>query len=564
MPAIWLINLFGVPYAPSSYNPDNSLAALAGSLKQSGFHPLILDFQTPKHSLKLMPPFLGGKILNIVKNVNGKLSESSKQEIARIDAEILKYQRLQIEKIAADLMTKAQKEKPLFIGFKLYSGDGNEFSRLVARIMRSKIQVPLLAGGPLIRVIGAARYRQLYPEFDFILDGEADRSIVSFAKFVQGETPIENVKGLCYFSKSKNGIVQNQMDIVENLSDLADPCYDQEVYPALYEKNQKSMVFQLDESRGCPNNCSFCVHPQINDRMFRINPAEKMLNQILEIQNKFSAFAFRFTGSNTPKSFLKEFSKQVLSAKAEIKYSCFASVNTTPIETIKELRSSGLAGVFIGAETSDENILKNVFNKTGQNKDKLSALLNACFENEVYATTSWIYPMPDYTTKMKQGMIEYITELYGGRSMDVGSVMVVPSVLLPNTDWFFNRKKYGFEVANEMEYYQDYAELNMRFWLPRSLMRSMKFTMQNQSFESLSEECDIMVEELSRKDIPLGVTDDWMLQGMLSGTSMLQFKEQASSALLNGDISKMETLIENINSNSKNKAWNASRMSQAS
>ena len=37
MHKIWLINLFGVPYAPSSFNPDNSLAALAGALKEGGF-----------------------------------------------------------------------------------------------------------------------------------------------------------------------------------------------------------------------------------------------------------------------------------------------------------------------------------------------------------------------------------------------------------------------------------------------------------------------------------------------------------------------------------------------
>ena len=88
---------------------------------------------------------------------------------------------------------------------------------------------------------------------------------------------------------------------------------------ASMKKMKRSWVFQLDESRGCPNKCSFCVHPKINGRRFRAFSPKRIVNQVKHLQETFGAMAFRFTGSNTPKSFLKRFSELVKSENLNIR-----------------------------------------------------------------------------------------------------------------------------------------------------------------------------------------------------------------------------------------------------
>jgi hypothetical protein len=544
---IWLINLFGIPCTPSAFNPDNSLAAIAGSLKAAGHFPRIIDFQNVDFSERLMPPEIGGELMALVSSTEGSaLTTSEVAKFSELHKRLLGHQLEILRVLADDLCLKARHDNPLFIGFKLYSGEGALFSRILAQRLRSDLKIPIVGGGPLIRVIGSD-FLKLYDEFDFVLDGEADRSIVQFAKFLEGETEASSIRGLAF--KSANGtVIRNPVDIIESLEDLADPAYDEDVYPILYKENQKALVFQLDESRGCPNQCHFCVHPIINERKFRVVPPQKIVRQIEGLQSRFGARAFRFTGSNTPKNFLKDFGKMVLEKNLDIIYSCYASVNTTPPESLRELKKTGLSGIFVGAEGVDSETLKSVFNKKGQTADKIEGLLKACFENEVYATSSWIYPTPRSTAKIRDEMKDFILRVYKGQSLDQGSVMVVPAVLLPQTHWFSNRSEFGFELKSPVDFLRGYAELNLRFWLPRALMNDLHFTLEGRNFLELAAECDVLNNQLIQHGVPTGITDDWMLQGKLSGMKMKDYKAAMIKSFLSGDYRAVRSIIAKINS----------------
>jgi len=546
---IFLINLFGTPVSPSSFNPDNSLAALAGNLKAAGYSPEIIDYQNIDFAEKIAQPKIGEKLFSIIsESFKRPLHQSEQKEIGSLNKKLISHQIEIIKDEAAQFSKRILKERPLFIGFKVYSGEGSFFTQLFVQELKRLTSTPIIAGGPLIRVIGK-QFLRLYPEFDYLIDGEADLSIVSFARLLEGKLNTEQVRGLI------GEKIQNPVDQIRDLNVLADPCYDEDVYPILYKENLKTMIFQIDESRGCPNSCNFCVHPTINDRIFRIVKPEKILNQIRHLQNKFGAMAFRFTGSNTPKKFLNQFSSLIEKEKLNIRYSCYASINTTTNDEIKKLKSTGLAGVFIGVETTDQNILIDTFNKKGQNLERVKSLLNTCLENGVYTTTSWIYPMPGYTPAIREEMRGFISDVYSGYNVNDGSVMVVPSALIPNTEWFQNPQKYGFQIENKDEFYQGYAELNLRFWLPRAQFNNWKYTLNGETFLELASECDRLVGDLSKNQVPQGITDDWMLQGKLSGLSMENFKSQMIQSFLTGDYSSIRRMTTRINLNSKERNW---------
>lgn len=570
---VWLINIFGNPCAPSSLNPDNSLACLAGNLKRAGYRPKIIDYQTVSYLSKFMPPRMGSRIFRLVVKyravqkisgvmdrylpaaVSRRVSRLTEQYQARLlkafdafNADLQAYHHGLIEEISEQLMRRFQQEKPIFIGFKLYSGEGNFFAVKIARRLRGRINVPLLGGGGLIRIVGA-KYYELYPVFDHLIDGEADRAIVKYAEMVEGTCSADNVPGLIY--RNGKGLVVNPVDRIADLNELADPCYDEDVYPALYEENEKAFVFQIDESRGCPNNCSFCIHPQISGHRPRLVDPQRIFNQIKDLRERFGALAFRFCGSNPPGKFLVSFADIVKREKLELKYSCYQSVNVVNLSTIEHLKENGLVGMFFGIETVDQNILTGPFNKPGQDLEKARRVLETCMERGVFTTTSWMYPSPGSTEKTKRDMVDFIISVFGRRSPEIGSVVVVPSIVMPNTEWFAHPESFGFNVPDKTVLVQTYINVNIRLFTPRAMLGNLGFDLQGRDFPHLVSETDSLLKELTSLGVPLSVTDEWLLMSKLSGLKANQFMFQSQKAILKGDSAAMRRLVGAINRNSR-------------
>lgn len=548
---VWLINLFGNPCAPSAYHPDNSLAALAAGLKAAGYRPLIIDLQTVSVSARLFPPEFGKQTSYFIELAQkGTLSKEDLQEISNFNQVLNDHECKVVDQIANELLEKEKDNLPLFVGMKIYSGGGSTLSRRLALALKKSLGVPLVGGGPLIRAIGK-KYLEFYDEFDYLIDGEADRAIVKFAEMAQGKIGPSEVPGLVFHDSASGRICENPFDLIHDITQLPDPCYDKEVYPSLYEAGEKLLIFQLDESRGCPNKCNFCLHPSMNGRIIRSMPPERIIHQIKYLQSEFGAFAFRFTGSNTPKRFLKKFSELILQEKLNINYSCFASINTTDESIIDNLKQSGLAGVFIGVETIDQNILNNVFNKFGQPLEKVEKLLAAFMDKGIFTTTSWIYPMPNSSSEIREKTRQFISKIYKGRVHNQGSAVLIPSGLMPRTEWFNNKKAYGFEISNLEEYYRSYAELSFRLFLPRQLLGSWHFTLQGKTFDDLAAECDSLERDLKKDDICLGVSDEWYLAAHLSDLSMKDFRSKMSQCFVNADYGEIRKTILTINKNSR-------------
>lgn len=552
---IWLINLFGTPCAPSSFNPDNSLAALAATLKASGYQPRIIDFQTLTFCSRLIPPAVGAKLLDIVQSLqDGVDSDSDLERWKVLNQELLEHQRSIIREVAKALAVDARRERPLFIGLKLYSGEGHFLNlELVAELKRLQVQAPIVGGGPLVRVL-SENYLRLYPQIDFLLDGEADLSIVKLAEFFEGKIGHEWVDGLVYKDGKTGEVISNPARVVSNLSELPAPCYDEDVYPALYQKDEKAFVFQIDESRGCPNSCHFCIHPIISGRRVRCANPKHLVSHMAELQARFGASAFRFTGSNTPQKLLLGIADELKRTGLKIHYSGYGSVNMTNPAYLNRLMESGLIGIFIGAETLDDHVLEKMFNKP-QDSDEVMKLIEICLERGLYTTTSWMYPAPQQGPETRERIFNSITKAYRGYTSDHGSVMVVPSGVIPNTRWFMSAGDFGFSIPDRDRFLRNYAELNFSLHRPRRLMGELGYQHGADNFLTYSAATDSLISDLKARHIPLSITDDWMLMGKLSGLSMDEFKSKSVRSFISGDYDGLRQIVAAINANSRTGYW---------
>ena len=134
---------------PAVLNPDNSLASLAATLKEAGYKPLIIDYQTLSYCQHFLPEEFGKRLVDQLGEIKKSPNDhKALDKFKELNKELLQHQLSVVDEIADDLIKKAKKEKPLFIGLKLYSGDCTHFcSHLVKRI-KEKLSVPILGGGP--------------------------------------------------------------------------------------------------------------------------------------------------------------------------------------------------------------------------------------------------------------------------------------------------------------------------------------------------------------------------------------------------------------------------------
>ncbi|MBW2966134.1 cobalamin-dependent protein, partial [Candidatus Woesearchaeota archaeon] len=250
-----LINYGGYPNTPSALMPDNGLANLAGSLIREGHEAIILDYNTVDSIRRLFPQNREG-------NLDERIKQAQKQDVADV---------------ANNISNLIEKENIAFIGFKLVMGTGFESSIEIAeKVKEDNPEIPIFAGGPHIDWF-RERICEVTDVFVALAYGEGEETIVRLAEYVERKRELNEIPNLIY--KENGDIKITPIKRIDDLNSLAFPIYDEDVYLAMKGDN-KIKIIVIDESRGCPNRCNFCIHPIKSGNKRRIKDPSKLVSEI--------------------------------------------------------------------------------------------------------------------------------------------------------------------------------------------------------------------------------------------------------------------------------------------
>ena len=204
-----------------------------------------------------------------------------------------------------DELREVMKENVLLTGVGVMTGyqikGAIEFSRAVKQISPS---VPVVWGG-------------LHPSFlpqqtiehklvDIVVIGEGERTLTELAKKIQNAQSPESVTKIVFKKHGgKNGEVVHTPpdDHSLDMDSLKLPDYslvDVEYYANHRRKfmGERARCLDLNTDRGCPNRCGFCYNLKFNHRRWREMSAEKVLEGIEFLTNKYNLDAVNFTADN--------------------------------------------------------------------------------------------------------------------------------------------------------------------------------------------------------------------------------------------------------------------------
>ena len=539
-----LINYSGYPAVIRSLALDNGLANLAGSLLQKGHQTTILDYATVDTIERLFPHEYSDELSCLTERIISSLEQGflpqgdDLRAFRDMDTRINELQKGKVGHIAQEISEYAKAYKVDFVGLKLWSGDGFEGSITIAeKLKQDNPKLPVFAGGPHVDSFKENIF-DVCDIFDALVYGEGEETITMLADYVSGKRKLEDIPNLIY---KKNGrIVTTPVRRINNLDSLSSPVYDQDVYLAMKGNQKIKMVF-IDESRGCPNHCSYCIHPIKSGNRWRERTPQAVVEQMEEMNRKYGFTAFRFAGSNPPPFLKRRIANEILNRGLKVTYSAFGHIRDGLVVDFKLLRKSGCYSLFFGIESGSQRILDESMNK-GIRIGQITKTIRACKQAGLYVVGSVIIPAPQETEETKKESFDLLLR------MKPDSVVIWFPALMLGTDWEKNSQKYGFNIPNRKNYLKEAMLYKIKSFYPPSLWESSsEYNLNGKSFKEITKETGKFIRLLEKNKILTQVTSETALIARYARVSPRECRDKVRKYLSRGDYKSIGELVSKVN-----------------
>jgi len=522
--------------------PDNGLANLAGALIEAGNETLILDYGTVDLIRKLYPSSISLKTTPIYRrllNGDGKRAKLfDLLSLKYLNYKLEKYQEKAVLEIGANLIKTINAFKPEFIGFKLWNGDGFTGSIKIAEaIKKAYPSLKIFAGGPHADIFRGHIY-SVTDVFDAIVYAEGEAVLPLLCEYCEGKIDLSEIPNVIYRRGSK--IHVNVIKWIESLDSLPFPVYDEEVYPAM-KGNQKIKIIVIDESRGCPHRCAFCIQPIKSGPILRLKSPQRVIDEIKSIMRSHGVTAFRYAGSTTPLKHAANIATTILRENLKITYSSFGHIQKAGDSEYAILRASGCYSIFFGIESGSPEILHKGFGKKVE-PALIRETLTACRKAGIFTVGSMIFPGPFETNETEKESLELLFEVRPD------AVPVQFPGIVPETEWRLNPGKYNFHLTCA-DYEKAVMSYKIKFLYPPAYWDPVPYCVNKMSYKKFVRKTDEFVRKLELGGILTHITDDQALMALHAGYRGKEkiFREQLRLSYAAGDVEFIEELVNKIN-----------------
>ncbi len=229
-------------------------------------------------------------------------------------------------------------------------------------------------GGPHLTLMPEESIGPEHPEVDYVIQGEAEESIVEFVDALEGRRPMELVHGL-YWRKNGEMSSTRRAGLVPNLDNIPYPAHDlfkitryTNLQPLTDGLDTNARAYTIMTSRGCPYKCTYCSKPITGDT-WRPRTVENVIGEWRWLVHDLRATEIGLTDDiwNLKLDRAKELCRRIIDE----------GLNTVPWVTVhgmkvnhgdaelfQLMKAAGCKRVGFGVESGDPTILRNVIKKS--------------------------------------------------------------------------------------------------------------------------------------------------------------------------------------------------------
>ncbi len=543
MARVLLVSYAGYPYSPSSLMPDNGLASLAGALKDAGHEALVLDYGTLATLRRLFPEKLSRRVRPLAEKlfVEGrKLSIVEKARFLAAGRKLGAHQAREAGVIACEVAEQARTFGADVVGMKLWNGDGFSGSVRIAEAVRKELPgVPVLGGGPQVDYFGKHILHHT-GAFDAVVAGEGEKVLPALVEAMTTGADWQAISGVIYRTAGGR-IRRNAPEALSCLNELPLPCYDAETYPGL-AGDDKVRIGVVDESRGCPNRCAFCIHPIKSGGSWHLKSPGRVVAEMRGLMEALRTRYFIYSGSNTSAQVAIDIAQEIVDQRLDVRYGCFGHVRGIARADFDLLRRSGCEAIFYGLESASPRILKDAFNKP-LDLAQAERVLQETKEAGIHAIASVIFPAPFEDAESRAETMDFL------KRVRPDSVPVTIPGMIPGTEWEREPAKYGFQKLDRKDIWDYALTYKIKLLFPPSMWKPLPYTLNGKTSKRLFRECEGLMRDLEGEGLLTNLSHELVLMAEALGevNDLKGFRDRCRAQFLSGDADAIARMVRRIN-----------------
>ncbi len=304
----------------------------------------------------------------------------------------------------SELEEEIRNYHPNLVGITTYTTSMYDILKTAELVKSIDSEIITLLGGhhPTLYPRESASYKQV----DFILQGEAEETIVELVEAIEKKVVTDEFKKIrgIGFRDGENIFVHRIKPVIQDLDRL--PIINREFLPSeVYQSiiGKHSKVATVMSSRGCPFKCTFCFSPS---KKYRSRSNENILREIKYLQEKgFKEIFFFDDLFALQEAKVIEFSRMLREQNIQIDWSFRARISTITQEMINEVAQSGCHRIQFGIESGVDSTLERIRKET--NPQQISRAVAMCQKAGIQTVGSFIIGLPDETAENIQETIRF-------------------------------------------------------------------------------------------------------------------------------------------------------------
>lgn len=211
-----------------------------------------------------------------------------------------------------------------------------------------------------------------------IIIGEGEQTFYELASKIEKKQDWTTIDGIAYIDS--NGLMtrNKKRKLIENLDLLPFPS--REVFIQFRQQYGKNFISpQIQGSRGCYMNCSFCSTPDFLDSQggnrYRLRSIKSIVDEIENLYNEYNVKDFEFVDDNVfppdhKQAIVRatEFYNELRNRRIEITFFMQFRLEYISLPVLKTLKKAGMTRLFIGLESINPDDLR-LYGRTYSDKE---------------------------------------------------------------------------------------------------------------------------------------------------------------------------------------------------
>ncbi|MBU0972156.1 MAG: B12-binding domain-containing radical SAM protein [Proteobacteria bacterium] len=305
--------------------------------------------------------------------------------------------------------TKLKKElnafDPDIVGINCVTLNFNQAADILCVVKQNNPDVITLMGGPHVS-FDSENTLISYPEIDIVVKGEGEETLQELLGVIHTPENWHTIQGIAFRANGKIRTTPRR-PFIKDLDSLPLPA--RHLLPmARYQA--LGYPVSIITSRGCPNQCIFCLGRRMVGHKVRFRSAVHIADEIevlLSLGTRFINIADDlFTAS---KRRVTQLCNELLKRKLQVSWSAFSRVNTIDTQTLKLMKSAGCHSVSFGIESGNPEMLKRV--KKGITIAQAKKAATACREAGIRGHASFMVGLPGETHETMNDSLKLQKEL---------------------------------------------------------------------------------------------------------------------------------------------------------